>query len=89
LSSFAAQLGEIFSEYHGLNVLDYQLDDEYLPYLLAKEELCCIFLRRRNLLQSVVSTMLAQQSGVWKRYAMGRSTVEAACRWSTRTAVIA
>ncbi len=76
IPSFEEQLADIFSEYNGLKMLDYQLDAAFLDYLLEKQDLFFIFLRRRNLLQSVVSTMLAVQTGVWKMWDTQRPIAE-------------
>jgi len=76
ISSFDEQLADIFSQYNGLKMLDYQLDGDVLAYLLEKKELFFIFLRRRNLLQSVVSTMLANQTSVWKMWEMHQTIAE-------------
>jgi hypothetical protein len=73
IPSFDEQLADIFSEYNGLKMLNYQLDDDVLAYLLEKKDLFFIFLRRRNILQSVVSTMIADQTGLWKMWEMNRT----------------
>jgi hypothetical protein len=76
IPSFEEQLADIFSEYNGLKMLNYQLDDDVLAYLLEKKDLFFIFLRRRNILQSVVSTMIADQTGLWKMWEMDRTFQE-------------
>ncbi len=69
-------LAEIFTHYNGLKMLNYQLDDDLTTYLFQREDLLFIFLRRRNILQSVVSTMIADQSGLWKKWEMRQSLAE-------------
>lgn len=67
-----AQLAAIFAEYNGIKVLQYQLPAELYTYLLLKPAYKVIFLRRRNLLQSVVSGAIAEQTSLWKRWDMQR-----------------
>jgi len=73
IPSFEEQLADIFSEYNGLKMLNYQLDDDVLIHLLEIKDLFFIFLRRRNILQSVVSTLIADQTGLWKMWEMDRT----------------
>jgi len=76
IPSFDEQLVDIFSEYNGLKMLNYQLDEDVLSHLLEKKDLFFIFLRRRNILQSVISTMIADQTGLWKMWEMDRTFTE-------------
>jgi hypothetical protein len=70
ISSLDAQLAEIFTIYNGIKVLDYQLPDELNLHLLLRPDFAIIFLRRRNLLQAVVSALIAIQTNVWKKWEM-------------------
>ena len=70
IPSLNAQLSEIFSAYNGVKVLDYQLPDELAAHLLQRSDCKIIFLRRRNLLQSVVSVLIAEQTHLWKKWEM-------------------
>jgi hypothetical protein len=70
LPAFIAVLDDIFSRYDGLKLLNYQLDAYMNTYLFQREDLLFIFMRRRNILQSVVSTMIADQTGLWKMWEM-------------------
>jgi hypothetical protein len=48
----------------------YQLDSKLLARLLLRQDLYIAFLRRRNLLEAVVSNLIAEQtrlSSVWDR----------------------
>lgn len=65
-----AQLADIFRSYNGLKVLDYQLPDELIPHLLHRPDCHVLFLRRRNLLQTVVSNLIAEQTQLWKKWDM-------------------
>ena len=70
IPSLDEQLMEIFAEYNGIKVLDYQLPDELAVHLLQRRDCRIIFLRRKNLLQSVVSVLIAKQTQVWKKWEM-------------------
>src|SRR5512133_3353149 len=74
--SLDAQLAEIFISYNGVKVLDYQLPDELAVHLLRRTDCKIIFLRRRNLLQSVVSVLIAEQTHLWKRWEMTKPLEE-------------
>lgn len=71
-ASLDAQLAAIFAHYNGIKVLQYQLPVELYTYLLRRPDYQIIFLRRRNLLQAVVSVLLAEQTNLWKRWDMQR-----------------
>lgn len=71
-ASLDEQLSEIFSKYNGIKVLQYQLPEDLYRYMLLKPECRVIFLRRMNLLQAVVSGLIAVQTQLWKRWEMDR-----------------
>src|SRR5262245_17652147 len=68
LPSLDTQLAEIFTSYNGLKMLDYQLPDDLLNPLLRREQYLILFLRRKNLLQAVVSVLIAEQTQLWKMW---------------------
>lgn len=71
-SSLDRVLEDIFASYNGLKFLNYQLPDALVVHLLRKQDLRVIFLKRRNVLQAVVSVLVAEQTGLWhKRDAKG------------------
>src|SRR5688572_9827055 len=70
IPSLEAQLAEIFAAYNGVKMLDYQLPDELAIHLLQRRDCKIIFLRRVNLLQSVVSVLIAEQTQLWKKWEM-------------------
>lgn len=76
IASLDAQLAEIFTTYNGVKVLDYQLPDELNIHLLHRPDFAIIFLRRRNLLQSVVSALIAIHTNVWKKWEMVKPVEE-------------
>jgi LPS sulfotransferase NodH len=59
-------LHEIFSTYNGIKILDYQLSEALYTHLLRMPDYRLIFLRRRNLLEAVVSGLIAEQTAVWR-----------------------
>jgi hypothetical protein len=69
-ASLDVQLAAIFARYNGLKVLDYQLPDDLLTHLLHRSGSHLLFLRRRNLLQTVVSLLIAEQTQLWKKWDM-------------------
>lgn len=69
-ASLDIQLAAIFARYNGFKVLDYQLPDDLLVHLLHQHASHVLFLRRRNLLQTVVSNLIAEQTQVWKKWDM-------------------
>ena len=64
--SLEQQLTELFAKYNGFKTLDYQLPTDIYAHLLLKPEMRVIDLRRRNLLQRVVSGFIAEQTGIWQ-----------------------
>ena len=62
------QLAALFSKHDGIKVLDYQLPEEIYAHLLLKPELKVVALRRRTLLQQLVSGFIAEQTGIWKMW---------------------
>ena len=75
-SSFDGVVAEILSRHTGLKVLGYQLPDELIARLVTGPDRRILFLRRRNLLQAVVSVLIAEQTGVWKKWEMTRPLEE-------------
>jgi hypothetical protein len=70
IPSLEEQLERIFQSYNGIKVLDYQLAEPIYVHMLQRPDLKVLFLYRRNLLQSVVSGMLAEQSSIWHTWDM-------------------
>lgn len=60
-------LNEIFVEHNGLKVLEYQLGS-LNRHLLLRDDFRVLFLRRRNLLQAIVSLYVAGQTKLWKMW---------------------
>jgi|GEM_PF-1747017 len=76
IPSLDAQLVDIFSTYNGIKVLDYQLPRDLAVHLLQRRDCKFIFLRRKNLLQSVVSVLIAEQTQLWKKWEMTKPLEE-------------
>jgi len=76
IPSLDEQLSEIFTAYNGLKMLEYQLPDALNVHLLQRPDCKIIFLRRRNLLQAVVSVKIAIQSNIWQKSDLTQSIVE-------------
>jgi hypothetical protein len=76
IPSLDVQVAEIFTNFNGIKVLDYQLPDELTIHMLKRLDCKIIFLRRRNLLQSVVSVLIAEQTHLWKKWEMTKPLEE-------------
>ena len=76
IPSLELQAAEIFAEYNGIKILDYQLPPDLIAHLLRRAGCKIIFLRRRNLLQSVVSVLIAGQTRLWKKWEMTKPLEE-------------
>ena len=72
IPSLEAQLAEIFATYDGVKVLDYQLPQDLAIHLLQRPDTKIIFLQRKNLLQAVISVLIAKQTQLWKKWEMVR-----------------
>ena len=70
IPSLDLQVAEIFTNFNGIKILDYQLPADLAVHVLQHRDYKIIFLRRKNLLQSVVSVLLAEQTHLWKRWEM-------------------
>lgn len=55
----------ILDRYSGFKLHTYQLEMGLLAHLLTRTDLHVVFLRRRNLLEAVVSSFIAEQTGLW------------------------
>jgi len=84
IPSLEAQLADDLATYNGIKVLDYQLPDDLNVHLLQRPNHKIIFLRRINVLQSVVSVLIAKQTQLWKsgkRPNLWRSIIVTSSRW--------
>lgn len=70
ISSLDMEVAEIFTTYNGIKMLDYQLPSDLTVHILQRLDCKIIFLRRRNILQSVVSVLIAEQTHLWKKWDM-------------------
>jgi hypothetical protein len=68
VSSLAAVLDEIFADYTGIKILTYQLPAELLGHVLLHRDYRVVVLRRRNLLETAVSNLIALQTNLWKTW---------------------
>jgi hypothetical protein len=71
-TSFEAVLHEIFAEFNGLKLLSYQLPEKWVGRLIGRPDFRVLFVRRTNLLQTVVSVLIAEQTGLWHHWDMDR-----------------
>ncbi len=76
IPSLDRQVTEIFITYNGIKMLDYQLPDHLTVHLLQHPDHKIVFLRRRNLLQAIVSVLIAKQTMLWKKWEMTRPLEE-------------
>ena len=78
--SLDATVDRIFARYDGFKLAGYQLygdevgglprsiEEDLVGHLLHRPEIKIIFLRRLNVLQSVVSNLISGQTGVWQKW---------------------
>ena len=59
---------EVFSAASGVKELSYRLEGDLLHRLASRPDVRVITLRRRNLLQTALSQLLAEQTGLWKTW---------------------
>jgi hypothetical protein len=71
-ASLEAVLDEIFTEFNGLKLLSYQLPEEWVGRLIVRPDFRVLFVRRMNVLQAVVSVLIAEQTGLWHSWDMDR-----------------
>ncbi len=70
VASLDVVLEGMFKTYNGVKVLGYQLPTEAAVHLVHRPDCAIVFLRRRNVLQSVVSVLIAHQTELWKKWEM-------------------
>jgi LPS sulfotransferase NodH len=68
IASLDEVIAEITMTWSGIKVLGYQLDLPLLEHLLHRSDVRVIRLRRRNLLETVVSNLVALQTNLWKAW---------------------
>jgi LPS sulfotransferase NodH len=61
-------MDDIFAAWTGIKILGYQLQLPLFEHLLLRPDVRVIFLRRRNLLETVVSNLIALQTNLWKTW---------------------
>jgi LPS sulfotransferase NodH len=60
-------LDDLFSRYTAIKVLDYQLDPEVYYSMLKRKDFKILFLRRKNIVQSVLSNLVAEKTSEWHK----------------------
>jgi hypothetical protein len=65
---FSSLIDEVFGKFDGIKELSYQLDGDLLRQLVHRPDVRVVTLRRRNLLEAAVSFVLAERTGLWKRW---------------------
>lgn len=69
-------LPDMFSECNGTKVLSYQRPRELYEHLLGRPDVRVILMRRANLLRSVVSMVVSEQTDVWHAWDVQRPIEE-------------
>lgn len=59
---------QLFAEFAGWKELSYQVDDDALATLVGRHDAKVATLRRRNVLQTAVSQLVAERTGLWKTW---------------------
>lgn len=65
---------DLFSRYTAIKVLNYQLDTDLYKHLLSKRDLKILFLYRKNVIESIISAEIAEQTSVWHRDELNAET---------------
>lgn len=73
MTSLDRVIDDILADYSGFKVHTYQLEMDLLGHLLCRRDLYVVFLRRRNLLEAVVSNLIAEQTGLWAAWDRDRA----------------
>lgn len=60
-------LDDLFSRYTAIKVLDYQLEPEIYYSMFKRKDFKILFLRRKNIAQSVLSNLVAEQTAEWHK----------------------
>jgi len=66
-SSFNKVLNDLFDNFNALKVLDYQLPEKYYFKLLSRSDIKILFLRRKSVLDQIISDLVAHQVGEWRK----------------------
>jgi len=66
--AFDVIVDELFAQYTAMKELTSQLDDDCLDRLVRRPNVRVITLRRRNQLQTAVSQVIAEHTGLWKTW---------------------
>jgi hypothetical protein len=72
--SMDEQLAHMFEEHDGVKTLGYQIPWELSAHMLRNAERRVIFLKRLNVLQTVVSGLISQQTGIWHSWDVDDTT---------------
>lgn len=67
-TSLETVLDEIFRSFDGLKLQSYQLPARWVVQLVGRPDFRTLFIRRRNVLQAVVSVLIAEQTQLWHRW---------------------
>mgnify|MGYP001583562973 CR=1 FL=1 len=60
-------LDDLFSRYNAIKVLDYQLEPDIYYSMFKRKDFKILFLRRKNIAQSVLSNLVAEQTSEWHK----------------------
>ncbi|MBN2172749.1 MAG: hypothetical protein JW731_01365 [Bacteroidales bacterium] len=65
VTSLDLQLEKIFSVYPGIKTLEYQLTPKLNAHMISRPDIRIIFLQRKNLLQTMISGVIASRTNIW------------------------
>lgn len=60
-------LDDLFSRYTAIKVLDYQMEPEIYYSMFKRKDFKTLFLRRKNIAQSALSSLIAKQTSEWHK----------------------
>jgi hypothetical protein len=67
----------MYGEFNGVKTLGYQIPWELSAYILRNPSRRVIFMKRLNILQTVVSGLISQQTGIWHSWDVGGEVLDA------------
>lgn len=74
IPSFQLVLAEIFEKYNGMKMLSYQLPEELYDSLFKISNCKILVLTRTNVLKTIVSNLIAEQTKVWQKSDLNQQT---------------
>jgi len=76
IPSLELVITELFEKYNGMKILSYQLPEKLYNHLLNIPNCKILFLTRTNVLKTIVSILIAEQTNVWQKFDLNQETAK-------------